>query len=326
MSRGEPAERGGAPEFVRRFGPWLVAFLALLWVSRSVRWDEVWGAFQGVSLPGFLLASVVLIIVNCAVDTLAMYYTFGWFGCRLPYRELYVIRAATYLLAVVQYYVGQAAVIGFLRQRKGVPLWQGAGWILFISGINMGVLVLLSTTGLIKAEVSLLWLRWVPIGVGAGALVYAIVLWQRPARLARLAMLAPMFEMGVLGHVKATVVRLPHILVLVLWHFIALRWFGVAVPPLVALAYLPAVFFFAALPVSVQGLGLSQWAAVTFFAGYATRGASAVLAYSLATTGASILVQVAMGVLFLRPAQRLGLQQESITLEQAEPAVEMTAG
>ena len=136
-----------------------------------------------------------------------------------------------------------------------------------------------------------------------------MLLWAKPSKLASWNLLAPMFEMGITGHFKAVAVRLPHVLVLVVWHFLSLRWFGVAVPPLVALVYLPAVFFFAALPVSVQGLGLSQWAAVTFFAAYSPSGKAAVLAYSLAMTAVSLGIQVTMGVIFLRAAQRLGLRE-----------------
>lgn len=298
------------------YGPWLVAALALYFVVRSVQWRELWQAFQQAPVGRFLLASAILLWANCAADTVAMYFTFGWFGRRIPYRELFVIRAATYLLAVVQYYVGQAAILGFLWRRHRVPLGRGAGWIVFISGINMGVLVLLAATGLMRAEIEVKWLRWVPPAVGVGALIYGVLLRLRPAPLVRWSFLAPMFEMGISGHLKGVLVRLPHVLVLIVWHFLALRWFGVKVPPLVALVYLPAVFFFAALPVSVQGLGLSQWAAVTFFAAYAPGGKAAVLAYSLSTTGVSLVMLVAMGLLFLRPAQRLGLREATATVDE----------
>lgn len=293
----------------RNVGPWIVAAGALAWVFHAVRWADLAEAFHHVPLGRYLVASFVLLMANCAADTLAMYYTFGWFGVKLPYRELFVVRAATYLLAVVQYYVGQAAIIGYLHQRKRVPGWRATGFILFISGINMGVLVLLAAAGLATGETPVRWLRFVPPGVGAGALAYAVVLWRKPRFLLKVTLLAPLFEMGVLGHLKATAVRLPHVLVLIVWHTLSLRWFGVQVPLMVALVYLPAVFFTAALPVSVQGLGLSQAAALYFFGAYSPTGRAAVLAYSLAMTGVSLVVQVGMGLGFLAPARRVGMEQ-----------------
>src|SRR5579871_4320026 len=260
---------GRAKAIVRNVVPWLVAVAAIVWMTRIVSWGDLRAAFQRASFGPFVAASVVLLFANCAADSFAMYYTFGWFGCRVPYRELFIVRAATYLLAVVQYYVGQAAIIGFLRNRYGVPGWRAAGFILFISGINMGVLVLLAAAGMATGNAPVHWLRYVALAVGGGAIGYALLLVARPPSLARSRLLGPLFEMGVAGHLKATAVRLPHVTVLLVWHYLALRVFGVEVTPLVALIYLPAVFFAAALPISVQGLGLSQAAAVAFFARYA---------------------------------------------------------
>jgi len=300
----------------RRVAPFVIAAVAMAWVLRSVlglppQPDKVQAlveVFRHVPYGRFLAASVALLWLNCAADSLAMFYTFRWFGCRLPYRELFIIRASTYLLAVVQYYVGQAAILAFLHRRRGVPFVVATGWILFISGINMGVLVLLAAVGLVGSDGAVPWLRAVPLAVGAGALVYGAILWRRPRQIADFRLLAPLFAAGVVGHLKATGVRLPHVLVLILWHYLSLRWFGVNVPFFTALVLLPAVFFAAALPISVQGLGLSQAAAVYFFSAYAPAGKTAVLAYSLAMTTVSLISQIGMGLLFLPAGRRLGLE------------------
>jgi hypothetical protein len=218
-----------------------------------------------------------------------------------------VIRAATYVLAVVQYFVGQAAIVGYLHERRGVPVLRASGWILFISGINLGVLLLLAAFGLLVGGVDLPWIWTIPAGVGVASLGYALLLHKNPRSLADVRLLAPLFEAGIVGHVKAVVVRLPHVLVLIVWHFLALRWFGVKVPALTALVLLPAVFFAAALPISVQGLGVSQAVAIYFFARYAQSGEAAVFSYSTTMTAIATLVQVAMGILFLPVAKRLGM-------------------
>ena len=305
-----PAPPAAWKRLTRNVVPWLVAAVALWWVFHAVKWTALLDAFaQARWLPTFLGASALLLWVNCAADCMAMSFTFRWFGVRLPYREIFIVRGATYLLAVIQYYVGQAAIIGFLHERRGVPGWRAAGFILFISGINLAVLVVLTAFGLSFGATPVAWLRLVPVTVGVGALLYGLVLWLQPAPLKRLQVLAPLFEMGVVGHLKALAVRLPHVLVIIAWHYLGLRCFRVDVPLLDALIYLPAVFFIAALPVSPQGLGLSQGAAVTFFARYAPGGEeAAVLAYSLAMTGVALMVQVTMGLLFLPAARRLGVK------------------
>jgi hypothetical protein len=320
MADSTPQPASAWRRHARNLAPWLVAGLAMFWVTHAVHWGDVWRACEHVPLGWFVGTSLVMLLLNCAADTLAMYYTFGWFGCHVPYRELFIIRGATYLVAVVQYYVGQAAILGFLRQRKGVPLWRGAGWILFVSAINMGVLVLIAAAGLARAPIDIRWLKMVPLAVAITVVCYCILLKIKPPIVMRYQILAPIFEMGISGHIKSTIVRVPHVLVLILWHWLSLRWFGVHVPVITALVYLPAVFFFAALPVSVQGLGLSQWAAVTFFVAYSDTGKPAVLAYSLAMTAVSLVIQVSMGVLFLRSAQRLGMRETPQADDAASPA------
>ena len=74
---------------------------------------------------------------------------------------------------------------------------------------------------------------------------------------------------GLGGHLRALLVRLPHIAILFTFQIFMLRGFGVAVPVLQAIAALPVVFFIAVLPISVQGLGTTQAAMIFFFARYA---------------------------------------------------------
>src|SRR5262245_30331323 len=98
-----PLEMRSAKRIARSVGPWVVALGALAWVFHKVHWHELLAALERAPLALYLGASAVLLVANCAADSFAMFYTFGWFGCRVPYRELFVVRAATYLLAVVQY-------------------------------------------------------------------------------------------------------------------------------------------------------------------------------------------------------------------------------
>ena len=93
-----------------------------------------------------------------------------------------------------------------------------------------------------------------------------------------------------------------------------------------------AVRYAAALPISVQGLGLSQAAAVAFFSKYAVGpgmpdGSPPVLAYSLGMTTVAIIIQVVMGLAFLPAGRRLGLGEERPEPPRAgAPVVEVTDG
>jgi hypothetical protein len=83
-------------------------------------------------------------------------------------------------------------------------------------------------------------------------------------------------------------------------HGQALALFGIAIPFLPLLAFLPIVFLVGALPVTVAHLGTSQAAWIFFFGRYAP--AADLLAYSLVSHLTFMLTNATFGVLFLPTA------------------------
>ncbi len=323
--------RLGAGAIAKKLAPYFIAAIALGWVLRSTDPHKLMDALHHAPILAFVAMSAVLLVFNCGADTFAMSAVFGRFGCRVPYKDLYLVRASTYLLAVVNYHVGQAAIVGYLYRVRRVPLLRASGWILFIIGINVGTLFLLASAGATRVTGQLRLLRLIPLACGIGVVIYAALLTWKPRILAERALLKPLFEMGIPGHIFGVLVRLPHIGVLLVWHFVSLRMFGVHVTPGAALLYLPAYFAVSSLPINVNGLGVAQLVAVYFFAPYAVVAPgtvdpvaaqkAAVMAYSLATSGISIVLQLVLGLVCLRWATARGLKPQPM-----EPVAEAAAG
>ena len=80
---------------LRRLLPLLVAVSALAFVASRTDLQRLQAALAHAPLGLFCAVSVVFTVINCAADTLAMYYVFRWFGLHLRYFDLYTIRAAT---------------------------------------------------------------------------------------------------------------------------------------------------------------------------------------------------------------------------------------
>lgn len=324
-------ERRSAGAIAKTLLPYAIAAIALGWVLRSTDRHKLLDALHHAPIVAFIAMSAVMLVLNCGADTFAMAAVFRRFGCRVPYKDLYLVRASTYLLAVVNYHVGQAAIVGYLYRVRRVPLLRASGWILFIIGINVGTLFLLASAGATRVTGQLEMLRFIPLVCGIGIVVYAALLTLKPRILAERRILQPLFEMGIPGHVFGVAVRLPHIFVLLVWHFVSLRMFGVQVSPGAALLYLPAYFAVSSLPINVNGLGVAQLVAVYFFAPYAVVASgtadphaaqkAAVIAYSLATSGISIVLQLVLGLICLRWATARGLKPQPV-----EPIVEAATG
>ncbi len=310
---------------LKRLAPYLIAAAALGWVLWHTDRRQLAAALEQAPLAKFIAVSTVLLIVNWMLDTFAMWRVFSWFGCQLPWRELLIVRGSTYLLAILNYHVGQAAIVGYLYRVRKVPFLRATGWILFIIGINVGTLFLLASAGASTATGELAFLRMVPVLCGAGVVFYAALLMLKPRLLAERRLFAPLFEMGIWGHIKGVAVRLPHIGNLIIWQWLCLTMFGFDVSFKHAMLYLPAYFAVSSLPINVNGLGVAQLVAVAFFAPFAPVPAgavdpvaaqkAAVIAWSLAVQGFSIVHQLALGFLCIRPASALGVRREELPAE-----------
>src|SRR3954470_13835529 len=93
--------RTSAGAIAKKLAPYLVAAIALGWVLRSTDPHALMGALHQAPMTWFILMSMVMLVLNCGADTFAMSSVFGRFGCHVPYKDLYLVRASTYLLAVV---------------------------------------------------------------------------------------------------------------------------------------------------------------------------------------------------------------------------------
>ena len=282
---------------------WLVTAGLLFILFRRISLPEVLAAAR--AAPAWVVPAVfcfAALIYLC--DSFAIWKTFGWFLTRMSFREVLGVRGATYLLAAINYNVGQGAIVYFVNRTAGVPVMRGVATVLLIMGINVLALLFFATLGLTIAPdvphgvtvlVAIAWL---------GFALYATVVALRPRWLRERPLFDVLLGAGLLGHARALLVRLPHIIALFACQLVILRAFGVAVPPVLALATLPVVFLIAALPISVQGLGTSQAALVFFFGRYAAGPRSAqeaaVITASLVGQALVLLFQVLVGLICLR--------------------------
>lgn len=335
---------------LRRALPLLVAAFALVLALRGINLRELAEMTRDAPLLSLLGFSALMVLLNCAADTFAMYFVFKWFGMTLRFSELYIIRAATYTLAVINYHAGQLGIIGYIHRVSKVPLSRASAYILFIVGVWVALLLIFAAGSLLLGGAKAAALLPVLVMFFAGIIVYALLLtwpprfllsgppkvteheslsvrvWRRLWRVTH-KLWEPLHQAGIKGHLRALVVRVPHLLVLLVWHFVALRCFHVDVPVHIAVLYLPVVFAVASLPISVQGLGTSQMAAKYFFSEFSPRGDAAVLAYSLTMTAISTASNLLMGLLFLRAGAKLGLKEMTAEAEQelSEEAAEASA-
>jgi hypothetical protein len=302
---------------------WVVTAGALAWLFWKTPIAEVWAAI-GRAEPWTVPAAVGAVLLVYLADSFAMWRTFGWFLAKLPFRDVLIVRGATYLLAAINYSVGQGAIVYFVHRARGVPIMRGVATVLLIMGTNVLVLLALVGGGLLLGAEHPPALVPVVGAACAGLAVYVVLVLVRPRWLATRPLFDVLLSAGLMGHLKPMLVRLPHIAALMAFNLSALRGFGVEVPLGAAFASLPVILFIAVLPISVQGLGTTQAAMVLFFARYVSPGAgdpkAVVLAASLAAQVMALATQVTIGLICMRTRTARGLGEAAKQAAQAKEA------
>jgi hypothetical protein len=301
-----PPRRPRAWAQVRNALPWLVTLVLLAWLlvpyANPTRRIELVRAFSRARWWGAPVAIAGALFAYFA-DTFATSCVLAWHRVELRMREVAIMRGVTYFLGMINYGLGQAAMV-YVLARHGVRAARATGIMLFVMGLN--VLVLLTLAGIsiaVGADAPRTLVRGVELML-FGVPLYFVVLLVRPRLLTERELLAPIVDLGFSGCFKGMLVRLPHVLGMMLAHFTVMRCFDIAVPPMTAALYLPIVFAVAVLPITAQGIGAVQMLSIQFFGRFA-HGApesqsAAVLAYSLFMIALWLPTQMVIAVVCLR--------------------------
>jgi uncharacterized membrane protein YbhN (UPF0104 family) len=301
---------------LRQLAPWLVGLAILVVVITRVPFDAFGDAIE--HGPHLQLAIVDLLICLSVLCTDSVATWLGLIAVRLrrPFATVMSVRGATYALFVINYAVGQGA-FGYYLAKTGVKPLRATGATLFLIGTNLAtMLVLVSLTwALGDLAVPSARLTWtLAIGCSAFA-VYLAVIAVSPRFIARRELFAPLFEAGLRGHLVAMLGRVPHVTVVVLAQWVALRAWGIPVPLYVGVLIMPIVVIATVLPISPAGLGTAQAAFVYFFQGFA-QGATAdertakLVAFGIVHFVYGVMASLLVGLVCLPIAKRRGALRE----------------
>jgi uncharacterized membrane protein YbhN (UPF0104 family) len=307
-----------------RVFPWLLTAGIFGFILQRVPLREVVSALQRVPLWAYLALMVPYSMAYCGIDAFVLSQVMNWFHRRIPYRRILPVRAAAYILALLNPGLGHGAVAFALHRREAVPLLEVTGSLLFLTVLEFCQLALYAALGIFAFQPHLR-AAFIPVyvvlmvGLGGGILwirrgadPLALIAtrmrgWCRggptyraPARWSGLGLLHT-FRRARLQHYLLTLLyKAPNFLLAVVVHYSALPLFGVHVPFGYLLTFLPIVFLVASLPVTVAHLGTTQAAWLYFFASYGE--APQLLAYSLVAHVTFMALNGLIGVCFLRSA------------------------
>ena len=293
----------GLKRVLAKLWPLLLALAILAYLFTRIPRAALWDALA--SGPWLWLGAYIVFVVLLVLlaDAYATCVSLRVMGLRPQFSLIVLVRGATYLLGILNYSLGQGA-LGFYLQRSGLATVRAAGIVLFLLIVNSGLLLIMSGLGLLAGAFpggGFPGLSFLALGLAAGMLAYLIVVSLRPHFLQGSRLLAPLLEAGLGGHLRAAAGRMPHVLILLITFWGAIRLWGIPVPLLQGLVVIPVVLFLSALPITPAGLGTFQAGMVILLGPYVPLAdpearAAAVLAFSLVYQCLGLTIQAILGI------------------------------
>jgi hypothetical protein len=305
----------------RRVLPLLLTAGFLYVVLRHIPYQRLLAVLGEADYFRFLALMIPNTVIYVAWDTLVLAVAVRWFHGPVRYRDLLPVRAASYIVSVLNTNAGRGALAVFVGRLLDRPSLQIGSTVIFLVLTEYTHLVAWATLGIVAFGSELTRpLLWVPpavagfwllffayarvgsyeSGTPAPTVTVLIGRWlTAPWRgaLLRTFRLAPARR-----YVEIVLLRAPMFFVSLCLYYFAAPAFGFSIPFGHMLTFLPVVFMVAALPITVARLGTTQAAWILLFGGFAP--AERLLAFSLATALTFSLTRALIGVLLLPFAYR----------------------
>lgn len=301
-SRDEAASRAG--RFLRWTLPFAVSAVLLGWLLAGMDLGALTDRFTAQVAVIFVPSLLVFLATSLTVEAICLVWVVSYYHAFSSVMLAARIKAASYLLGLINYALGAGAVTLLLRRRAGVPLAQAAGSVLLIALFDLGSLVLITLVALGLRESDAVMLRTGSVALAALILIAGFAVLRAPISLGPIDRLrdwkvleaARTLPMGLL-------IRLGFLRLVAVGSFVALAGmtlysFGVEVPLFAMIVSICILLVISALPMAAAGLGTGQVAFVALFEGYAEP--ETLLAASLTMSFGLIITRALMGLVFAR--------------------------
>jgi hypothetical protein len=306
-----PARTAVSGPTLRRVAPIVVTVATLVWVlgrfdlvkiGAALRWQVA-----AVLVPALLAYGAATLVLEAASILRLLPARAPGFGAWTAAR----IKCASYLLTIVNYALGGAALTLLLRRRAGIGIGEAASVVLLISATDLLVVLGLGALAAGTGGGDTPVVRAGAVSV-AGLLGFGgLLLLRAPTRLGPLERLRSLTVFDALRTtpfarlLELALLRLTFAVCFVGVAGAAFVAFGIEIAPSRLVVGMMILAVIGALPIAVSGLGTGQVAAVYVFQGVAP--AETLIALSLVLSAGLIALRAAMGAVFAREFTREAL-------------------
>ena len=303
----------GTRKALQRLAPVVISALTLGWVAGHFDMRKVAEALSWevafVMLPALLGYGAFTLLL----EALSILRAVDAPPARLGAWTAARIKCASYLLAIVNYALGGAALTVLLRRRAGIGLGEAAGVVLLISMTDLLVVLGLGAGAAATVQAGTLTVKAGIVALVGVGFFGGLVLLRVPASLGPLERIRSLSVFDALRKRPARqLMELLAIRILFAVCFIGVAGvtflaFDVSVPPGRLVLGMMILAVVGAIPWAVAGLGVGQLAAVVVFKDVAPD--ETLIALSLVLSAGLIALRAGMGLLFAREFTREALEE-----------------
>jgi hypothetical protein len=284
--------------WLSRLAPYAVAIVVIVFILRRYSLDAIREEMaRGNSLPLFPIALVTYIGSLLCVSWADHIVVHGAVGPAAPsYFQMAKGKAASVVLHIVHYALGQGAYATWLGRRTGIGLGRTGGLIAYVIAAELCSVCLYATL-VIAIGRPAVPATLVNIVVGIAVVLVLAVLLAPMTYVERVAALEAWSKVGRVRGLAQLGVRMLQHTVTTGSTWIAAKVFGLDIPLGVMLSYMPVILIVASLPVNIAGFGAVQaaWLLLTPWA-----PPERILAFSVVWQAASAVALLIRGLPFLR--------------------------
>jgi hypothetical protein len=298
---------------VQRLLPAVVSVVALLWLFSTIEPAALAAALSwkvaAVLLPTLAVYGAVTLVLEATSIVMLMSFRPAGFGLWTAAR----IKSASYLLGIVNYTLGAAALTVLLRRRAGMGLGESASIVLLITSVDMAILMIMAAAGTTLIETGAPGVRAGLFALLVVGFVVGLTVLRLPTNLGPIERLRSLTVFQALRTTPLSrLAKLAVMRVFFTSSFIALggaafAGFGIPVPASDLIVGMVVVGVVSALPIAVAGLGTGQIAVVQAFGNFADK--ETLLALSLVLTAGLLSLRAGMGLVMAREFTREVLEE-----------------
>ena len=301
--------------------PWLITASIGLYIGLTSDWDTVVATLQAADFIGFIPVVIFVVVTVFLFDSWCLVKLFARFNAPVRYREMLPLKGTSYLLNVINYNAAAAGIALFFRNRKGVPLLEAMGSMLWMNFIDIVSLATLLLIGLAISPADVAANLRMTLTVGAFS-IYLILVgsciywnlgfdWFFLGRLRSWRIFSGFRAAKMRDYAYFIGIRTAFVLSYVVSQWASMPFFNLDASLSHLLLYVPALTFIGTIPLTtIAGLGTVQVLMRSFFydfvPGELTQTAvhSTIDAYSTTSILTFILCRVLIGAFFMRSVSR----------------------